>query len=590
MQTITSKPMQASFALRDYQKKAISNTYQYFRIGIKSVLLYAPTGAGKTIISAKIIADSVGKGRRVLFLCHRTKLITQTANTLKKFFNIDSGVIWGDYPQNPNAPVQIAMVQSIQNRELPKHIGLVVIDEAHTTSYYQIFQRIINYYSNGCLPLSPTFFLGLSATPWRSKRKEGYCQFFQALVKAPHPDDLIKFGHLTFARHFGWGGLIDFSQLETGSGEDYTQQSIQKVCNEEFNKTVVDKFFEICPTRKAIAFCAGVAQAEDLARQFKAVGIVTEFVTGEVLEDSRDEIYQRFRSGETQIITSVSCLCEGFDESSCDAAIIARPTKSRALLVQMCGRALRLHPDKEDALLLDFCGNFHRLGISTKSYPISLCPNNKDDAFIPTKECPNCHAAVPKFAQVCPECGHELTQDGDGQAELGSDESLPFGEILSDEQKKQLGYLRGQLRKAYTSNRDIGRVSFLFWRKYQFTPPDHWYEDAVFRRGKNQHPHQRKADEQALLKFLKQCKHNAPKRWLAQMMRREFGYGWYDLAPIKWWEELGVQMTSDWENIKSAYQSKIGVSDKAEAALLNFCLDEARLFCTVNSNSQSSGN
>lgn len=583
MQIITSKPTQASFALRNYQKKAISDTYHYFRIGVKSVLLYAPTGAGKTVISSKIIADSVGKGRRVLFLCHRTKLITQTVSTLKKFFSIDSGVIWGDHPQNPDAPVQIAMIQSIQNRELPKDIGLVIVDECHTTSYYKIFQRIINNYSNGCLPLSPCYFLGLTATPWRSRKKEGYCQFFQALVKAPHPGKLIELGHLTFARHFGWGGLIDFSQLETGSGGDYTQQSMQKVCNEEFNTTVVEKFLEVCPNRKSIAFCAGVVQAQDLAKQFNAVGIVSEVLTGEVEEGSREEIYARFKSGATQIITSVSCLCEGFDESSCDAAIIARPTKSRALLVQMSGRALRLHPGKNDAFLLDFCGNFHRLGISTKAYPISLCPSNKNDDFELTKECPECHAAVPSFAQICPECGYEFTQDGEGEEELGDNDSLEFGEILSDEQKKQLGYLRGQLRKAYKSGKNVGRVSFLFWRKYQFTPPDHWYKDAIFRRGRNPHPQQRKADEQIFLQFLKSTKKNAPKGWLGQMMRREFGYGWYNLEPIKWWEVLGVEMTSDWDVIKSAYQSKISVSEKSSAALLNFCLDEAREFCSVMS-------
>ncbi|WP_407890596.1 DEAD/DEAH box helicase family protein [Scytonema sp. NUACC26] len=41
--------------LRDYQKRAIAEIYAFYRSGIKSVLLYAPTGAGKTVVAAKVI-------------------------------------------------------------------------------------------------------------------------------------------------------------------------------------------------------------------------------------------------------------------------------------------------------------------------------------------------------------------------------------------------------------------------------------------------------------------------------------------------------------------------------------------------------
>lgn len=52
--------------LRDYQTHVIRDTYAFFRQGIKSALLYAPTGSGKTAIACRMINDCIRKGRRAL--------------------------------------------------------------------------------------------------------------------------------------------------------------------------------------------------------------------------------------------------------------------------------------------------------------------------------------------------------------------------------------------------------------------------------------------------------------------------------------------------------------------------------------------
>ena len=44
----------------------------------------------------------------------------------------------------------------------------------------------------------------------------------------------------------------------------------------------------------------------------------------------------------------------------CDAVVIARPTKSRALDSQMIGRGTRRFPGKVNLLVLDFVGNSGR--------------------------------------------------------------------------------------------------------------------------------------------------------------------------------------------------------------------------------------
>ena len=68
------------FTLRPYQNKVISDCYRLIKQQIKKILIFAPTGAGKTIIATKIVSDVVSRDRKVLFVVHREALIAQTYN------------------------------------------------------------------------------------------------------------------------------------------------------------------------------------------------------------------------------------------------------------------------------------------------------------------------------------------------------------------------------------------------------------------------------------------------------------------------------------------------------------------------------
>ena len=64
--------------LRPYQKKVVKDTYDCIRAGAKRILIYAPTGAGKTIIAVQIVKDAAARGKRILFVVHRETLLEQT--------------------------------------------------------------------------------------------------------------------------------------------------------------------------------------------------------------------------------------------------------------------------------------------------------------------------------------------------------------------------------------------------------------------------------------------------------------------------------------------------------------------------------
>ena len=588
--TLNTRP---NFKLRDYQKQVIADLYRFFRQGFKAGLLYGPTGCGKTAIATKIIADAVARGRRVLFCCHRKKLVGQTQESLLKFYSIESGIIWADNPVDYSLSVQITMIQTLQNRPLPPDIGLVIFDECHSSIYYKICWDIMHHYSGGIFALSQCFFVGLSATPWRTKVKEGFCQFFQFVVKTPYPIDLVKQGWLARPRHFGYHGLVDFSKLEVGSSGDYTEASMAKLLDENFNAEVVKHFLERCPERKAIAFCGSVRQSHDLARQFNEIGITAEVVVGTTPDVEREEIYQRFRERQTQVISSCLALCEGFDEPSVEAAIIARPTRSRALLFQMAGRALRLHASKIDAYLLDFCENFDRRhhGLITKQHPIALCPDDKFQPPSLTKQCPNCHEMVNLFVQICPHCEYEFPL-GDEMSEILEGFLPVFGEILSEEEEQQLKYVRSQMLRAYKGGRNPARIKMMFYKHFNYFAPDDWFVGAIFR---GKYP---ESSRQEYLQFLRKIRPEAPEAWVKYMLNLEFGKpgkeyrlkggSTYTPPPIEiefpqWWEALHVEPLADWATIKKAYIDAVKAwSDSGEELaadqirLLNLALSQAK--------------
>ncbi len=69
-------------------------------------------------------------------------------------------------------------------------------------------------------------------------------------------------------------------------------------------------------------------------------------------------------------------LTEGFDEPSVSCIIVARPTMSRPLYVQMIGRGTRLYPGKPDVLILHLVAATSRLELVTAPTLFGLPPRD----------------------------------------------------------------------------------------------------------------------------------------------------------------------------------------------------------------------
>jgi ATP-dependent helicase IRC3 len=117
--------------------------------------------------------------------------------------------------------------------------------------------------------------------------------------------------------------------------------------------------------RKALAFLPSVALAEATARQFGVAGIPAAHVSGRTPLLERREIVADLKAGRLHVVANCGVLTEGFDDPGVDCILLARPTHSHGLYVQMVGRVLRTFPGKECALVIDFVGASSRHTLQT---------------------------------------------------------------------------------------------------------------------------------------------------------------------------------------------------------------------------------
>ena len=95
-------------------------------------MAFAPTGSGKTIMAAQIIADAISRSKRVMFVIHRDILASQTAQKAR-LFGVSCGFIKSGWQENRESLIQVASVQTLCKRDWWRKFpaDLVILDECH---------------------------------------------------------------------------------------------------------------------------------------------------------------------------------------------------------------------------------------------------------------------------------------------------------------------------------------------------------------------------------------------------------------------------------------------------------------------------
>ena len=412
----------AGSVLRAYQASAIIRLRTAYADGSRRIMLHAPTGAGKTKIASTIIRGVRDIGRPVLFVVPAIELIDQT---LIKFFAEgirDVGVIQaGHIMTNRDRPVQIASVQTLSRRGLPAvpASDLVFLDEGHV--WFDFYRRWM---------LEPTWadvpFIGLSATPW----KKGLGSYYDKLIIVATPQELIDGRWLSDFKVFA-PSHPDLQDVRTVDG-DYHQGDLGAAMDKHpLVADIVETWLKRGVGRPTLVFAVNRLHAKHIAERFEEHGVRAGYIDYLTPPSERTELRRKFKSGECQVVCNVGVLTIGVDwDVRC--IVLARPTKSEILYVQMIGRGLRTAETKDHCLILDHSDTTLRLGFVTDINHEHLDAGktreyHKRDRIKLPKECPQCAYLRPASTPECPNCGfiatpvnkiseadgdlHELTRD-----------------------------------------------------------------------------------------------------------------------------------------------------------------------------------
>jgi len=353
--TALPAPATPALSLRPYQTEKIAEARVLMSQGKRSICLVAPTGAGKTIIAAHIVQSALGKGKRVLFLAHRRELLDQCAAKLRDLGIWDYNVVLSGHPhsRNPDAPVQIASIQTLIRREYPP-ADLVCIDECHHAASGS-YQTLLKNYPDA-------YVLGLTATPERLDGK-GLDAIFHDLLNVATVPELVDSGFLVAPQCLG-PSQEAVAQLKATlakvkvRGGDYAEGELgEAMDNPTLVGDIVDHWREWGVSQKTIVFAANIEHSRHIVSQFQAAGIAAAHLDGTMSLPEREGILSGWRGTAIDVVSNCQILTEGFDYPELSCCILARPTKSVALYLQMVGRVLRTAPGKQGAIILDHAGN-----------------------------------------------------------------------------------------------------------------------------------------------------------------------------------------------------------------------------------------
>lgn len=438
--------------LRPYQEDTVNEAREIMRQGIKSILIQAPTGSGKTVLTAFMLKSAQQKNFSSIFIVHRRELIKQSIDTFNNV-GLPHGVISAGFPENPRALVQVASVQTLARRlKYLKKPRLIVWDECHhcaAGSWSKVHEMF-----------SDAYHIGLSATPCRLDGK-GLGKYFQEMINGPSVKWLIDNKFLSDYRIY-IPSTINVSGIHKQMG-DYNKEELNAAADKpSITGNAINEYKRHADGKRAVVFCVSIEHSKHVVDEFNKQGVPASHIDGAMNPDLRDYTIERFRDGKIKILSNVDLIGEGFDLPSIEVAILLRPTQSCGLYLQQVGRALRIAEGKSSAIILDHAGNTMSHGLPDEERKWGLDgyqrQRSESEPKVSIRVCPKCYAAVRAFLKSCNYCGHafeikgrEVEQkDGDlkeiDKEMLRRQKVVEQGRAQTEEELVQVGIKRGYKR------------------------------------------------------------------------------------------------------------------------------------------------
>ena len=430
--------------LRPYQQEAVSAVLALWEKNPSSrTVIVAPTGSGKTLMIAHVIA-SFPPSSRICVLAHRSELLNQNARAIERFCGEEVGIFSASLSRKDrNARITVGGIQSIGKRHAEfGRFDLIIVDEAHLVPNAE--STLYRTFLDDALASNPSLkILGLTATPYRLDSGllyEGKKALFDSLayeIEIPH---LIEEGYLCPIVSKGGVKSIDVSNVHIRGGEYRPDELARAASDEELTRLAVEEIVRIGVQdrrRGWMLFASGIDHAEALLAELRKFGIPSEIVTGETDQESRQKIIADYKSAQVTALVNVNVLTTGFDAPHTDLIAMLRPTKSTSLYIQAVGRGMRLSPGKENCLLLDYAGVVMEHGLIDQVDPKRNGSSKDGGEEAPAKMCPSCRSFVPNATRTCLGCGYEWPK-----REVVHDTRAYEGAVLSAQETRETVRIR----------------------------------------------------------------------------------------------------------------------------------------------------
>lgn len=420
--------------LRPYQEELIDKARQALR-GNQSVLMQAPTGAGKTALTVTMMKNAAAQGKRSFFCVHQNELLQQTGKALWKQ-HLEHGMVAAG-KRASRLPAQVASVQTLVRRlDQYEPPDLIIIDEAHRAAA-STYLKIIEAY-----PLAKI--VGLTATPQRTDGK-GLSEIFQSLVIGPSVRQLIEAGYLCDFEIFAPPSMFDASEVKTRAG-DFAKEQVEAAMDKPtITGDAVNHYRKLAKGKRCVVMCTGIKHADHVAEQYRQAGVPAESLDGTMTDKERAECLERFDRGETLVLTNTQLLIEGVDIPAIEVVQWLRPTQSLIVWMQGVGRGLRPAPGKERLLLLDHVGNVHRHGLPDDPREWSLDGRKKgkrkanEEPDVAIQQCQSCYAVFRPGPSECPKCGEPVKKQPPRELEVvdGELQKIDLEQARKDRKREQ---------------------------------------------------------------------------------------------------------------------------------------------------------
>lgn len=337
--------------LRPYQHHAVEAVFREWE-KVTSTMISIFTGGGKTRIFSEIIKRVYPK--RSLVIAHHTELIHQAAKHVRDCgleVEIEKAELKASSNMFSGAPVVVAAIQTLVSGKIkkrmekfkPNDFGVLVIDECHH-GVSDSWKSVIDYFKQN--PDLKVF--GCTATPDRSDEK-ALGRIIDTVAYRYEILDGINDGWLVPVEQLMIRvGSLDFSHVRTTAG-DLNGADLAAVMEQEENpQKIAGAAGEIIGKRRTIIFACRVEHARLLTEIINRPEFTKLYgtgpaacISGSTPSEERKLILKDFDDGRIQILVNVGVFTEGVDLPKAEIALIARPTKSRSLYTQMCGRIMR---------------------------------------------------------------------------------------------------------------------------------------------------------------------------------------------------------------------------------------------------------